>query len=96
MRDFGVCSLPSGTRASAGAQLRQANEMLGTMGGGTAGNLRSAQKKMSKLSSSVRNKVGGGERATADSQKINTDYLPPEIPSELKPAPEQRPVLELE
>ena len=86
------------SRAS-GGQLRQANQLLGTMGGEKATNLRSAQKQMNKLSKSVRGKMDrskAGVPGGADATQVNTDYLPPSIPTELKPAPEQRPVLELD
>jgi len=81
---------------SAGGQLRQANQLLSTMGGEQATNLRTAQKKMNKLSKGVKGKMGGGGESSADSTQVNADYLPPAIPTELKPAPVERPVLELE
>ena len=81
---------------SAGGQLRQANQLLSTMGGEQATNLRTAQKKMNKLSKGVKGKMGWGGERSADSTQVNTDYLPPAIPTELKPAPVERPVLELE
>ena len=81
-------------RAS-GGQLRQANELLSTMGGEHASNLRAAQKKMNKLSKGVKGKMGQTAPST-DTTEVNQDYLPPEIPTELKPAPEERPVLEID
>ena len=85
---------------SSGGQLRQANQLLGTMGGEKATNLRAAQKEMNRLSKSVKGKMAGSSGGVpgggADATRVNTDYLPPSIPTELKEAPAERPVLEID
>ena len=80
-------------RARAGGhQLQQANEMLSAMGVPTAQTLRGAQKQMRKAAPMRRN-----TGSSVDTTSVNPEYqLQEPIPTELKEAPDVRPVLMME